>query len=102
MYLDNVADNLLKGLDQQMYSLKVNMLDSLLRVGLIAFLLPQYGIRAYLVLLFASEIFNGVLSVGKLLKTAKLQIDLIGWVLHPAIAAGIFSLLLSILKALGL
>ena len=102
MYLDNVADNLLKGLDQQMYSLKVNLLDSLLRVGLIAFLLPQYGIRAYLVLLFASEIFNGVLSVGKLLKTAKLQIDLIGWVLHPAIAAGIFFLLLSILKALGL
>lgn len=101
MYLDNVADNLLKGLDQQMYSLKVNLLDSLLRVGLIVLLLPRCGIRAYLVILFASEIFNGLLSVGKLLQVTKLRANLKGWALKPAAAAALVFLALEGLKLLA-
>ena len=100
MYLDNVADNLLKGLDQQLFSLKLNLADSALRVLLIAFLLPVFGIRAYLALLFASEIFNGALSVGRLLRTAHIKPDLRGWVLRPAAASGLLALALSAGKAI--
>ncbi len=101
MYLDNVADNLLKGLDQQMYSLKVNLLDSLLRVGLIVLLLPFCGIRAYIAILFASEIFNGFLSVGKLLQVTQLRANPVGWAAQPAAAAGLACLALEGLKLLA-
>lgn len=100
MYLDNVADNLLKGLDRQMYSLKVNLCDSLLRVGLLVFLLPRFGIRAYLAILLASEIFNGFLSVGKLLLITKLRPNPTRWLLRPLGAAGIVFLTLTGLRLL--
>ncbi len=100
MYLDNVVDNLLKGLDKQMYSLKVNLCDSLMRVALIAVFIPMFGIRAYIVILFASEIFNASLSIGKLIRTAELKVDFTGWVLFPAVVGALVFMVLSIVKKL--
>ena len=37
-YLDTVVDGMLKGLDQQMYSLKYNFTDSIMRVVMICLL----------------------------------------------------------------
>lgn len=101
MYLDNMVDNLLKGLDQQMYSLKYNLYDSLLRVTFIAVFIPQFGIRAYLVILFASEIFNASLSIGRLLKVTSLKSDARAW-LPPALLSGtvLYLLLCALKKAL--
>ena len=98
MYVDNVVDNLLKGLDQQMFSLKLNLCDSVMRVALIAFLVPRFGIRAYLVILFASEIFNASLSIGRLLKFAKLKADALGWIVCPAVCGALTFYLLALLK----
>lgn len=100
MYVDNVVDNLLKGLDQQMYSLKVNLCDSLMRVALIAVFIPQFGIRAYLVILFASEIFNASLSIGKLLKVTTLKVDILEWIVYPAVCGGLAYYALTLLKTL--
>lgn len=100
MYVDNVVDNLLKGLDQQMYSLKVNLADSVMRVALIAIFVPQFGIRAYLVILFASEIFNASLSIGKLLKVTTLKVDIIEWILYPAVCGGLTYYVLTLFKNL--
>lgn len=98
MYVDNVVDNLLKGLDQQMFSLKINLIDSVSRVVLIAFFVPQFGIQAYLVILFASEIFNASLSIGRLLKFAKLRVDLLSWIVYPAVCGALTFYLLAFLK----
>ena len=89
MYLDNVVDNLLKGLDQQMFSLGYNLSDALMRVFLIWLLIPVFGIRAYLVILFASEIYNASLSIGRLLKVTELRVDIIDWILTPAVLGGL-------------
>lgn len=100
MYLDNVVDNLLKGLDQQMFSMKLNLCDSLMRVALITLLIPRFGIGAYLVLLFASEIFNASLSINRLLKVTKLHADVIDWILFPAVCGALTFYMLSFLKKL--
>jgi stage V sporulation protein B len=100
MYVDNVVDNLLKGLDQQMFSLKLNLCDSVMRVTLIALLVPRFGIQAYLVILFASEIFNASLSIGRLLKFAKLKADAIGWIVFPAVLGALTFYVLALLKRL--
>ena len=100
MYVDNVVDNLLKGLDQQMYSLKVNVCDSIMRVALISTLVPVFGIRAYLAILFASEIFNASLSISRLLKVTKLRADITNWILYPAVCGTLAFYALSFLKKL--
>lgn len=100
MYVDNVVDNLLKGLDQQMYSLKVNLCDSVMRVALIAIFIPQFGIRAYLVILFASEIFNASLSIGRLLKVTTLHVDILEWIVYPAVCGGLTFYVLTLFKNL--
>lgn len=98
MYLDNVVDNMLKGLDQQMYSLKYNFSDALMRVILISLLIPVFGIKAYIVILFLSEIYNATLSINRLLKVTELEVDILRWIIFPAVSGGLLYYSLEILK----
>lgn len=98
MYLDSVVDGMLKGLDQQLYSLKYNFSDSVMRVILITTLLPVFGIKAYLCILFASEIYNATLSIRRLLKVARVRVDIVGWIFTPALGAALLFYLLSLLR----
>ncbi len=102
MYLDNVVDNMLKGLGQQMYSMTYNLTDSLMRVALIALAVPEFGLRAYLVILFASEIYNASLSIGRLLKVTGLNVDIAEWIVLPALTGGFLYYALLLLKRLFL
>ena len=76
MYLDSIVDGMLKGLDQQVSTLKYNFSDSMLRVLFIATLLPAFGMKAYVFVLFFSEIFNASLSIHRLLKVTDLRLTL--------------------------
>jgi stage V sporulation protein B len=98
MYLDNMVDNMLKGLDQQMYSLKYNFSDSIMRVALITALIPVYGIRAYLAILFFSEIYNAALSISRLLKVTELKVDIIDWIVFPAVTGALLYYIMTLLK----
>ena len=62
MYIDNVIDAILKGLDKQVTVLKINILDSVTSILLIYFLIPTFGINSYIFIIYFSEIFNFVLS----------------------------------------
>lgn len=66
MYIDSVTDSLLKGLNQQVYSLKINIIDSALRVPIIYLLLPHTGIYGYIAVLYGSELLNLTLSMKRL------------------------------------
>ena len=87
MYLDTVVDSMLKGLNQQMSSLKFNIADSVLRVAAIYLFLPKFGMMAYIVLLYASELFNLSLSLGKLISVTDLKINISEYILPPAICS---------------
>lgn len=98
MYLDSVVDGMLKGLDQQMYSLKYNFSDSIMRVLLIAVFVPMFGLRAYITVLFLSEIYNASLSINRLLKVTSLEVDILDWIVTPAVGAALLYYLLLLLQ----
>ena len=87
MYLDTVTDGLLKGLDQQLASMRYNIIDSGLCVVLVYFLLPAFAVKGYIFILFLSEIINFAFSFNRLAKTAQLQFNLINDIVKPLFAA---------------
>ena len=66
MYCDMIVDGCLKGLGQQMWNMKVNILDSALSALLVWQLLPVYALKAYIGIIYFTEILNFVLSYWKL------------------------------------
>lgn len=89
MYLDSVVDAILKGLDQQLSSLKYNFSDSVLRVLLIYFAVPFAGTKGYICVLFFSTIFNATLSINRLIKVSKVTVQVTSWVFKPVICAAL-------------
>lgn len=74
MYTDMITDGMLKGLDQQISSMRYNIIDSALCVALVYFLLPKYSVKGYIFILYASEIINFYLSFGRLIKICDLKL----------------------------
>lgn len=85
MYLDKVVDGMLKGLNQQLYYLSYNVIDSAVRVILIFVLLPLIGIDGLIIMTFASTILNSSLSIARLLKVTCLKFNFTKWVIFPLI-----------------
>ena len=83
MYLDSTVDAMLKGLGEQLYSMKVNIIDSLCSVFLVWFLIPRMGIDGYIAMIIISEIFNATLSVIRLLSISKMKLQAAKWIVKP-------------------
>ena len=74
MYVDIIIDSILKGIDEQVFVMKINIIDLAISTFLIIFIVPILGIKGYILSIFISEIFNLILSLRKLLKFYFLQI----------------------------
>lgn len=85
MYLDRVVDGSLNALNQQMSTLKYNLIDMVIRIILIFYLIPKKGIEGFIIVLFASTILNSSLSINRLLKVTGLNFQLIDWLIKPSI-----------------
>lgn len=66
MYLDSATDALLKGLGEQIYTMKVNVLDALLSLVLVMLLVPRVGIWGYIGVVYVSEAVNLAFSLARL------------------------------------
>ncbi len=66
MYLDSVVDGMLKGLGLHLSSMVINIADAVLTLAGVFFLLPRFGVRAYIALIYGSECFNFLLSFLRL------------------------------------
>ena len=73
MYVDLIADGILKGLDEQTFLFKSNVTDSLIRVILVFLIVPQVGMMGFLAVMLFSNLFTAVLSVAKILKSTQLR-----------------------------
>lgn len=73
MYLDMTTDGMLKGLDQQLNIMKINVIDSILCVVLVWILVPKIAVTGYIVTIYAAEIINFYLSFAKLNSVSKLR-----------------------------
>ncbi|MBQ8583270.1 MAG: oligosaccharide flippase family protein [Clostridia bacterium] len=85
MYLDHVTDAVLKGIGEQVYSMWVNISDSLLSVFLVWLLIPRMGILGYAVVIVAMEGYNFLLSIIRLSQKVHFKITPISSVVLPLI-----------------
>ena len=93
MYLDHVTDSMLKGIGEQVFSMWVNITDSLLSVFLVWFLIPRMGIMGYAVVIVIMEAYNLLLSFLRLRKKISFRIMPLKYILTPLAASGIAALL---------
>lgn len=87
MYIDLIADGILKGLDAQAFLFKSNVFDSLVRVVLVLILVPRFGMTGFLAVMLFSNLFTSILSVVKILKITRVYFDFKKYFLKPLFAA---------------
>lgn len=85
MYLDMTVDGMLKGLGLQLASMRYNIIDAAMSLTLVCALIPRVGIWGYIFTIYASEILNFCLSIGKLTKVAHMRISVVKSVIKPAL-----------------
>lgn len=83
MYIDTATDAMMKGLGEQIYSMKINIADALISVILVRILIPHYGISGYIFTVYFSELFNTVCSITHLLSIGAPTLRLFQWVYKP-------------------
>lgn len=69
MYIDNIIDNMLKGLNQQFKVMVCNIIDLIISISILYILLPKIGITGFIIAIYVSEIFNFTVSYITLKKT---------------------------------
>ncbi len=87
MYLDHVTDAILKGIGQHVYSMWVNITDSILSIVLLYFLLPKLGIMGYGIVIVVMEGYNFLLSLIRLLQRVELHVPFARHIFLPLISA---------------
>lgn len=86
MYLDSAVDSMLKGLGQQLHSMKINIIDASLSLILVVILIPKIGIYGYIIVIFVCEIINISLSICRLLTIVDIDTQIFKWVIKPLIS----------------
>ncbi len=66
MYLDTAVDSLLKGLGEQVYTMKVNIGDAAAGLILVCVLTPEFGMYGYVLTVWLCEVGNLWASIRKL------------------------------------
>ncbi len=76
MFLDTTVDCILKGLGEQVYTMKVNIIDSLICLVFVLILVPRMGIYGYVVVIYVSEAVNAALSIYRMQSITGIKIDI--------------------------
>lgn len=86
MFIDTAVDSILKGMNEQLYTMKVNLFDSLMSVGVVFLLVPKIGMLGYVIEIIFCEIVNTALSVSRLMKLTSPRIRIVKWIALPIAA----------------
>lgn len=86
MCVEMVVVSILQGIGEQVSSLRYNLLDCGLRIGLVAVLIPRMGVNGFLWMVVASNLFTSVLNLRRLLKVTKIPLQLGNWIIKPVLA----------------
>lgn len=101
MYFDMTVDSILKGIGEQVYSMKVNIADSVLSLILSLCLIPQLGIKGYIVSVYVCECMNCLLSLLRLRKVTGVGLDVIRQIVPPASVAAVTAFFMSFTEGAG-
>lgn len=83
MYLDGAVDGILKGLNEQLHSMKINIADAFLSVLLVYFLIPIFGVKGYVAAIFVCEIFNCGMSLIRLVQICRPELNVLLVLVKP-------------------
>jgi len=86
MYLDTVTDSLLKGMGEQVYTMKVNIADASISLILVKLLVPEFGINGYIAVLYIAELINFSFSAARLIKRCNFKFKIFKWYAMPVIS----------------
>ena len=92
MFLDHVTDAALKGLGEQVWTMWVNIGDSLISILLVILILPSQGAVGYIWVIEIAEALNFAASLLRLVRVAHLRYSLLSSWFFPVAAAllGVF------------
>lgn len=93
MYLDSISDGILKGLDQQSFTFRTAVSDSVIRIILIISLLPISGLKGFIGIMYFSNLLTCLCNVGRLLKISKARLKIGKEIILPLCSAVIVSII---------
>ena len=92
MYLDTAVDALLKGMGEQVYSMKVNIADAASGLILVILLTPLLGMYGYLLTIWLCEVGNLAASIHRLGRVTGVGVrDALPYYLRPLTAAAVLT-----------
>lgn len=94
MFLDTTVDCILKGLGEQVYTMKVNIIDAAICLVFVLLLVPRMGIMGYVVVIYVSEAVNATMSICRMQKVTGLGISA-KMMLMPFVWVGVSAALVS-------
>lgn len=85
MYADGVVDAVLKGLNQEIYAMRYDIVLSAVSILLISTLIPAKGVEGYIAIIYISEMMNAYLSINRLMEVSDFDIKPFSWTAIPAL-----------------
>lgn len=98
IYIDNIIDNILKGINEQVSVMFCNILDLIVTISIIYFIVPHFGMAGYILSIFVSELLNFTISSFQLRKRINYSFNLFNYMIKPTIFCLIAYLVISILN----
>lgn len=83
MYIDSSVDAILKGMNKQIYSMAVNIIDAATACIIIFILVPKIGVYGYIISIYVTEILNTTLSLTGMIKCARPNLKIFHQVVLP-------------------
>ena len=87
MYLDSIADGMLKGLGEYNRVLAYSSIDTVVSIAMIYFIVPKTGLYGYIAVVYISTMLNAFLSIRRLLVVSKNRINILSDIALPFIFA---------------
>jgi stage V sporulation protein B len=85
MYIDSAIDAILKGSGHHVYSMNVNIADTLTACLFAILLIPRIGIDGYVISIYATEILNTTLSLIKMISVSQMRPKIFRQVFMPVL-----------------
>lgn len=101
MYFDTTTDCMLKGIGEQVHSMKINIIDASSSLLLVLILVPSFGVVGYIVSVYFCETLNCVLSFLWLRRVTGIKVDFVKNAVRPTASAVLAGLITSGLLAGG-
>lgn len=87
MYLESAVTGIMQGLNQQRKVLYYNILDSCIRISLIYLVVPHYGMKGFIIIMYLSNILTSSLNAYRVLKVSTAKFSWSNWVIKPLLSA---------------